>query len=201
MIDLLNTTVGTLIVFEGLDRAGKSTQIERLKGMSWEGTIPRFVHMPSGLTSSTEQVRDILEKRNGGSVDSPLARQLFHLGCHAETSSALQSSLRESAVFLDRFWWSTFAYGWYGGHIDQSGLTKRSFMNLIETVWENLEPELVFLFLRPHDGDSNNNDAVSTGYRVLASQFSNSTAVVPDLSVEDTTTFIIEELIRRKIAK
>jgi protein-L-isoaspartate(D-aspartate) O-methyltransferase len=41
---------GSLIVFKGLDRSGKSTQIKRLSGLDWAMPGPRFTHMPSGMT-------------------------------------------------------------------------------------------------------------------------------------------------------
>lgn len=45
---------GSVVVFEGLDKAGKSTQLDLLKAnTSAEGTL--FTHMPSGLTPFTTQ--------------------------------------------------------------------------------------------------------------------------------------------------
>jgi dTMP kinase len=188
---------GALIVFEGLDKAGKTTQVEQFQAVQWGEPKPHFVHMPSGMTNVTKQVYQILE---GEKLSSPLARQLFHLACHAENVPAVSSIRKESAVILDRFWWSTIAYGWHEGRLSETALGWDAFMNVIDSVWGQLAPDLVFLFINAHEEDRNNSEAVETGYRALAHQFAETTVLVPVLSVEGTTAFITDELIRRGIA-
>jgi thymidylate kinase len=51
---------GSVIVMEGLDKAGKSTQIDRLRS-ELEPATTRFAHMPSGFTRFSKDVYDILE--------------------------------------------------------------------------------------------------------------------------------------------
>lgn len=197
MKEQLTIRNGSLVVFEGVDQAEKSTQIDRFRAVPWGGTKPEFVHMPSGLVPATASIYESLER---GGLSSPLARQLFHLACHAENVPAIEALRRERAIILDRFWWSTVAYGWYGGGFSDTSLESRSFMNVIDSVWSRLRPDLVFLFLKPHRDDANNNDDVVAGYQDLAEEHSEHTVVVPELSVEDTTSFVTQELIRAGIA-
>lgn len=188
---------GSLIVFEGVDKAGKSTQVDRFKDLVWEGPSPYFAHMPSGLTQLTGDIYKLLETVK---PESQLARQLLHLACHAENAPAIARQREQTAVILDRFWWSTVAYGWHGGRIGESGLEWTAFMNVIDTIWGALTPDLVFLFINAYEEDSNNSGAVEDGYRKLAKEFSTHTVLVPRLSVEDTSEFVLAELIQRGFA-
>src|SRR5205814_6354238 len=120
---LLRLTPGSVIVFEGLDRAGKSTQLSMLARVV-EPSSAELVHMPSGTTPFTQGVYSLLER---GELVSGLARQLAHLACHAENHQALVAATEVKALVLDRWWWSTVAYGWYGGPVRQSGLPEADF--------------------------------------------------------------------------
>jgi dTMP kinase len=187
----------SLVVFEGVDQSGKSTQIDRFRAVLWGGTKPEFVHMPSGLVPATASIYQSLER---GGLSSPLARQLLHLACHAENVPAIEALIQERAIILDRFWWSTVAYGWYGGGLAATSLEKESLMNVIDTVWGRLRPDVVFLFLNAHQDDSNNNNDVVSGYLALAKEHPEHVVLIPELSVEGTTSFIKQELIRAGIA-
>src|SRR5690349_5361670 len=60
---------GSLIVFEGLDRSGKSTQIKRLSALDWAVPGPGFIHLPSGLTDLTRNIYTLTENSQ---ISSPL---------------------------------------------------------------------------------------------------------------------------------
>jgi dTMP kinase len=47
---------GSLIVLEGLDRSGKSTQAKHLATLDWSQPIPTFTHMPSGFVDLTKAI-------------------------------------------------------------------------------------------------------------------------------------------------
>ena len=136
---------GSVIVFEGLDRAGKSTQLTALS-QAVEPSSAELVHMPSGLTPFTQSVYSLLEQSGPA---SGLARQLAHLACHAESHDALVAAAETRALVLDRWWWSTMAYGWYGGPVRQSGLSESDFRRLIEAIWAPITAAVVFVFLEP----------------------------------------------------
>lgn len=191
---------GAVIVFEGLDQTGKSTQLDRLRA-SISGGSTTFAHMPSGFTSFTRRVYAALE---GESADdkpkSGLAQQLAHLACHAESIRDLKSASETGSLILDRWWWSTLAYGWYGGSVMQSGLSESSFRQLIDTIWSAIAPSLVFVFLQPHHLDANNRQGVESGYRRLVEDHANIAIVVPTTGEEETFRFIRQELLTRGLA-
>ena len=86
---------GSLVVFEGLDRSGKSTQIKRLSMLNWKAPGPKFTHMPSGMTALTESIYELTENEK---IGSPLARQLLHLACHAENIAPIAGVLNPSST-------------------------------------------------------------------------------------------------------
>lgn len=191
---------GAVIVFEGLDQTGKSTQLNRLRGsLDAEPTV--FAHMPSGFTMFTERVYRALEGETADEKPkSGLAQQLAHLACHAEAVPDLKRAAETRSLILDRWWWSTLAYGWYGGSVKQSGLPESSFKELINTIWSPITPSIVFVFLEPHHLDPNNAPGVQDGYRALLDEYAESAVVVPVASEEETHSFVTETLLNRGLA-
>lgn len=187
-------TPGTLIVLEGLDKTGKSTQAEAL-GRILEPATTHHLHMPSGATSFTKNVYGLLESAEDAPT-SGVARQLAHLSCHAETVPQLRHLLLNGGVVLDRWWWSTFAYGWFTGDLPAAGITEAAFRNLVESIWGAVTASVVFLFDKPYETDANNADPVADGYRRLAAGTPN-TVVVRQGDAAEITEFIIAELNRR----
>lgn len=154
---------GSLVVFEGLDAAGKSTQVELLQQRRWAGRSLVYVHMPSGFSQLTSDVYALTETRP---IESVLARQLLHLACHAESLERLRSALTENAVLLDRWFWSTYAYGIGSGlliDVEIEALRQMAF-----AIWRDVEADVVFLFQQPHDDDPANHPGVAAAYAELA---------------------------------
>ena len=58
---------GALVVFEGMDATGKTTQRELLRSLPWTAA-PQFVHMPSGLTEASAKA---YERALGGQGRRP----------------------------------------------------------------------------------------------------------------------------------
>jgi thymidylate kinase len=182
--------VGSLIVLEGLDRSGKSTQRARLADLDWVEPKPTFAHMPSGLTALTRNIYSLTESEE---ITSPLARQLLHLACHAENMPALTAARRQGLV-LDRWWWSTVAYGWFAGGLAAAGVSAEVFFGMIDTVWQTQPADVVFLFTTPFENDELNRNDVRRGYESLADQYSNIAVRVPPITPADTTGFLCAEL-------
>ena len=189
-----------VIVFEGLDQTGKSTQLDRLRASVAAGSTV-FAHMPSGFATFTQRVYAALE---GESADekptSGLAQQLAHLACHAESIRDLREAAETRSLILDRWWWSALAYGWYGGSVKQSGLSESSFRELINTIWAPIVPSVVFVFLEAHHLDTNNTRGVQAGYRSLVEEYTDLAVVVPSASEEQTYALVTEALLTRGLA-
>ena len=194
----LHAQPGSVIVLEGLDKTGKSTQIDRMRyTLAPESVV--FAHMPSGLTTFTGRVYRALESARH-KPRSALATQLAHLSCHAENMPALIDAATRKALVLDRWWWSTLAYGWYGGGIPKAGLSETAFTELIHTIWAPITPSVIFVFLNPRESDENNAPGVAAGYRALINQYPEQAVVVPADDPERTQMFITDELTRRGLA-
>jgi dTMP kinase len=192
----LHLTTGSLVVFEGLDRSGKSTQIKRLSALDWVAPAPRFIHMPSGMTDLTKNIYSLTENSK---ISSPLARQLLHIACHAENIEPIADARVRHGLFLDRWWWSTVAYGWYGAGLAGARLNEPAFFGLIESIWSAQPADAVFLFMAPHESDRLNRDEVRRGYAALAAEHEALTVAVPPAGPEETTEFILVNLRAREL--
>jgi dTMP kinase len=183
---------GAAVILEGLDKAGKTTQRNALTKVQWEGEGPLITHMPSGVSQLTQLLYEVTERQE---IKSNLARQLLHLACHAENLPALKAARMERGVVVDRWWWSTAAYGWFGGI--RREVSESAFFGTIEMVWSGFTADLVFLFSTPFQEDSHNLSSVADGYRVLAGRSRDVCVEVPRLSETATTEFILEKLDER----
>jgi dTMP kinase len=187
---------GSLVVFEGLDRSGKSTQLKRLSRLNWAAQGPLFVHMPSGLTALTKRIYALTENEN---IRSPLGRQLLHLACHAENIASIAEARIQHGLILDRWWWSTVAYGWYAGHLAASGVSESAFLGMIKSIWSGQAADLLFLFMKPFENDELNREEVRSGYMALAKEHPSTTVVVPPGDPEATTGFVLGNLRDREL--
>lgn len=188
---------GTLVVLEGLDKTGKTTQAKALKG-ALDRQTTEHVHMPRGFTHFTKKTYAMLESE-GHRPESGLAKQLAHLACHAESMGRIRDILAHRAVLLDRWWWSAVAYGWYSGEIPASGITRETYMSLVREVWAPLTASVIFLFDKPHEADANNSSPIHDGYQELAREQDDVTVRVPLRDADFVTAFILDELSSRSL--
>jgi thymidylate kinase len=189
---------GSLVVFEGLDRTGKSTQLERLSMLDWSVPRPIFTHMPSGMTALTKDIYSLTENLR---ISSPFARQLLHLACHAENITSVADGRAQHGLFLDRWWWSTVAYGWYAGHLAESGVSESAFFGVIESIWSGQPADVIFLFMTPFESDELNREEVRNGYLALAKEHASTTVVVPPGDPEVTTALVLRNLRDRELLR
>ena len=188
---MLTARTGTFVVLEGLDATGKSTQLDRL-GRCISNLLT--THQPSGATSVGRAIYDLTENTP---IASPLARQFLHLASHAEHyRTELRPALGQRAVLMDRSWWSTIAYGWYGTDLSES-IDLDTFLKVAQLPAGGLLPNVVFVFLDPWTADPHNSAAVRNGYEELSGLFSDRAVRVPPAPPDDVTTFILNELERR----
>lgn len=188
---------GTLIVLEGLDKTGKSTQTNALR-QALDRALTAHVHMPSGLSAFTDETYSMLESGYRAPA-SGVAKQLAHLSCHAESVPRINELLATQAVVLDRWWWSTMAYGWYSGDLPAAGITEPTFRNLIESIWSPLNASVVFLFDKTYEDDANNSDPILNGYHQLAKAHQEITVRVPQGEPSSVTTFLMDALRDREL--
>jgi dTMP kinase len=139
---------GRLIVFEGGEGSGKTTQLRRLSSLlAQRGTPHVCVREPGGTPLGTEVRRLLLDRASD--ID-PRAEALLFMASRAqlvvrEIRPALE---RGDYVLLDRFFLSTYAYQVAGHHLDESAIRAA---NAFAT--GGLVPDLTLLLRYPvHQG-------------------------------------------------
>ena len=184
---------GSLVVFEGPDRTGKTTQLTKLLALPWE-MPPAVAHMPAGVAQSTQDIYDVTETRK---TEEPLGVQLLHLAAHVFNMSTLLELLRQQGLVMDRCGWSPFAYGNFGVGMHHAGVSPELFVALVEGVWSRLQPDLLFLFDHPLADDEANTAAVMNSYRLLAERAGDSCVRLVVGSADEIHEQVMGELRRR----
>lgn len=136
-----------LITFEGIDGAGKSTQVVRLKRHLQEKGLEVVTLREPGGTEVAEKIRELLLQSKHDIA--PVAELLLFAASRAELVQKIIMPALEhgSAVILDRFSDSTMAYQGYGRGLNFEMLEA---VNLIATF--GLRPDITFyLDITPED--------------------------------------------------
>jgi thymidylate kinase len=108
---------GQLLIFEGPDGTGKTTLSHRLvEWLTSQGHHARYVSSPGRIEGSLgELVYNLHHSPEGYGLRSitPAAKQLLHVAAHIDALHSTIIPALESGeiVVMDRFWWSTVAYG------------------------------------------------------------------------------------------
>lgn len=109
-----------LIVFEGIDGCGKTTQVERLVARLTAAAIPHRLLREPGGTALGERQRAIL--LDPATQACPVAELFGYLQARAQLCQELVAPALERGelIILDRFWYSTIAYQCFGLGLDQT---------------------------------------------------------------------------------
>lgn len=177
---------GAAVVVEGVDSAGKSTLIDDLLADARWSPAPARLHLPSGASPLTARVYEALESI---APTSGLARQLFHLACHAENASMIAQRRRDSGLLLDRWWWSTLAYS-----TDLATEQQRVIASVVESIWSGFEADLVCCLFEPLRDDSNNSDLVTAAYYRLAEAHQGPVLFVPPASRSERVETVVDAM-------
>ena len=139
--------MGGFVVFEGLDGAGKSTQIQLLAGALAEmGVSTETVREPGG-TPAGEDIRAIMFGPNAKPL-RPLTWAFLMNSARAQLVAERIRPALESGrtVLADRYWYSTLAYQGGGEGIDLSVIRELSGI-----ATSGLNPDLVVYLDLPAD--------------------------------------------------
>jgi dTMP kinase len=113
---------GKLITFEGVEGAGKTTQLERAAAYLSEKGVGVATAREPGGTAVGEQVREILLSRENAAM-TPLAELYLYLAARAQLVAEVVAPALAAGTFvlLDRYVHSTLAYQGYGLGVDLGG--------------------------------------------------------------------------------
>lgn len=159
-------------MFEGVDGAGKSTLAGAATARLSEERVPVALRSFPGREQGTlgELVHRLHHHPPALGIQSitPTSLQLLHVAAHLDMiEREIAPLLRSGAlVLLDRYWWSTWAYG-VGSGANQDAL--RGMIDLERSFWGDLLPEAIFLVER-RGSQTARLPRVEDAYAVLASQ-------------------------------
>ena len=134
---------GKLIVFEGPEGVGKSTQVERLAAfLSAAGMVHVTMREP-GATRLGEQVRSLL--LDPANDVHPRAEALLFMAARAQLAQTVIDRLAAGhTVVMDRFFLSTYAY-----QVGGRGLPENEVRAANDFARTGLVPDLTILLLYP----------------------------------------------------
>lgn len=151
---------GYLFIFEGHDNVGKSTAVKelslRLHNHGFDSLNFSFPGREEGtLGNLVYELHHHSYKLYNVSKINPKSMQLLHIAAHIDVieSKIIPALNNEKVVLLDRFWWSTYAYGL------ANGLERSLIMDMIKfenMSWGLYRPDILFLLSRENNYDKNN---------------------------------------------
>lgn len=174
---------GLFITFEGLEGAGKSTQIKLLKNYLMSKGWPTVTTREPGGTYIGDEIRDILLDIDNKDIDYKLEALLYAASRAQLVAVVIKPALAENKIVLsDRYVDSSIAYQGYG-----RGLPIDLILEFNKWATEGLEPDLTFLLRLPAEVGQSRNQAkqadriesesidfhkrVENGYDELAKQY------------------------------
>ncbi|WP_237757819.1 nucleotide kinase domain-containing protein [Anaeromyxobacter sp. PSR-1] len=144
-------------MFEGADGAGKTTLSQAFANLLRAlGRPCEWMSFPGSdegtLGGEVYALHHRLLGRTAGN-SNPTSIQVLHIAAHIDAiERRILPALHQGRdVVLDRFWWSTWAYG------RASGADARSLWAMIRVErahWRGIAPARVFLLSRPHPDDA-----------------------------------------------
>ncbi len=110
--------VGMFLVLDGLDGAGKSTQLERLADWLREAGRAVVVCRDPGSTQLGNQVRQLLLQKSSIAIDPRSEMLLFMVARSQLVQEIIRPALEAGSIVLcDRFQMSTLVYQGHGGRV------------------------------------------------------------------------------------
>ena len=146
---------GAFIAFEGVEGAGKGTQIAMLERYLRDAHVPVLVTREPGGTATGERIRDLLLDPGTGSLDARAEAMLFAAARAQTVASVIRPALAEGKVVVcDRYVDSSLAYQGSG-----RGLGETDILSLNVWATQGLFPDLVILLhIEPELGLARSND-------------------------------------------
>lgn len=125
------------ISFEGIEGAGKTTQIQLLSSYFTNNNIAHIVTREPGGLKISEEIRKIILNNKINSITELL---LFEAARYEHTKEIIEPNLNNNiSVICDRFYDSSYAYQGFGRGLDLD------IINFLNTIASNkIEPDFTF---------------------------------------------------------
>ncbi len=168
-------TYSGVYIFEGIDNVGKTTIIHALKQQIQETTDYKCVDVafPGNEPRTLGNLVYRIHHHEKQYFDVPInetSLQLLHIASHIDLIQRQLEPLSNSRciVLIDRFWWSTYAYGLAGG-VKESIIQSVIAPELL--YWKDIDIKKIFLVernKRQKDYEINKENVIIGKYRQLA---------------------------------
>ncbi|OGT80888.1 MAG: dTMP kinase [Gammaproteobacteria bacterium RIFCSPLOWO2_02_FULL_47_50] len=136
---------GLFITLEGIEGAGKSTQVSFIADLLKEAGKDVVITREPGSTELGDQIRNILLMQKTLSISGNAELLLMFAARAQHLEQVIRPALNAGkTVLCDRFTDSTYAYQGGGRGIEQEKISK-----LVELVHPDLQPDLTLLFDLP----------------------------------------------------
>ena len=130
-----------LIVFEGIEGSGKSTQIKNVTKFLNKKKINFIRFREPGGTKNSEKLRKLILSKN--SNFNKLTDLYLYFASRSENyEKILKKNYRKKTILIDRFIHSTIAYQSYGMNIDKKIIEINN-----KYIIKDVKPDLIFLLL------------------------------------------------------
>lgn len=147
------------IVFDGIDRAGKSTHLKIATNWLRSLNVDFMLAREPGGTAFAEKIRKLLIASKNEQLDPVIQLLLFSAARFDLTQHLAQIKVTEpnKLILCDRFIDSTYAY--QGQFFDNATITAIAKLSV------KIKPDFVFLFLNRYAPDKNAMDKFATEHR------------------------------------
>ena len=133
------------VVLDGVDGAGKSTQVERLRDVLQARGLDVVTARDPGSTELGNALRGLLLEQHSVPIQMESEMLMFTAARAQLVGEVIRPALADGkVVLLDRYIFSTVVYQGYAGNLDPDDIWK---VNLIAT--QSLQPDLTLIFDLP----------------------------------------------------
>ena len=130
-----------LIVFEGIEGSGKSTQIKNVTKFLNKKKINFIKFREPGGTKNSEKLRKLILSKNSN-FNKLTDLYLYFASRSDNYEKILKKNYRKKTIIIDRFIYSTIAYQAYGMKIDKKIIEMNN-----KYIIKDVKPDLIFLLL------------------------------------------------------
>lgn len=198
----VNALCSGIYVFEGIDNVGKTTIIKALKGRlcKEKGRKCATVAFPGNEERTLGAlVYDIHhhEKKYFDCSINDTSLQLLHVAAHIDLiqRKLMKEYSSSKIIMMDRFWWSTYAYG-LSGALESDVISAVLAPELI--YWEKININKIFLLERKDrekDYETEKDSLIMQNYRDLARKEPKCQIINNDGSLEETINMIFNKIV------